>query len=1029
MMKKFFSFFLLSLSLLFSVNASAAVADVKVGGWFEGGYVTWTKVAGQTYNVYVQSTSATEWTKLDDELVREYPTYGRADALGLKAGSYRFKVVPVDKSTKAELADEATVTDSFVATAYDRGGFAHFKTASSTFNPANGVGAYKNDGTLKDGAKVIYVYADNAKTVTTKVKTGSKDTNITECVGFQNILDAYEKGQDKTPIAFRIIGTIKAENMDGFSSSAEGVQIKGRNSYSELNITIEGVGKDAAVHGFGFLIRNAASVEFRNFAIMWCMDDAVSMDTDNSNLWMHNLDLFYGKPGGAADQAKGDGTLDIKGDSKYSTLSYNHLWDSGKSSLCGMKSESGPNYLTYHHNWFDHSDSRHPRIRTMTVHVYNNYYDGNSKYGIGATTGSDVFAENNYFRNCKLPMLSSKQGSDVHNGVGSSDDTKGTFSGENGGSIKAFGNYMTGQKSFEPYKAGDAVYGTHFDAYVASSRDEKVPASMVALLGGDTYSNFDTDASLMYTGYKVDEAKDVPAIVKGDLGAGRCQHGDFTWTFGANEDTNDKVIASLSTAIQNYKSTLVGFFNKAISNGGASGEQGGSSDEGNGGSGDNTGGGEDGGDDNTIVEEPYITGATADDYFLFNEENADKVKAFLADGTIALLNGNDSTSVSKFDPKYSYDAVAAGKTFASTIYTGSLQLGKATSAGKADGGAVVFRCNKGVTTFAAHMYRTGSVYLNIYTSTDSVKWTKVVSVEKGTSGIYEKNFSSAVMDTTHCVFIKIENTSTGGLNIQGVRILNLEGATVKDKTEPSTDPGDTGGGNDNPGTGDVSDALYKFTVKAIVPAAVKDGAAQNYSDPIETTGGKFIFGNVSKIAASTVSSTGFDYKMDGNASATNTKYVKIILNDALKLGDKITVTGSQTAGTPSATKVIGYSIYTDQAAAPLASLLHTKKSVEETLTMDVTEAMVGIKEFYLVRYTGASVLFSAIEITGEKPTSKPGDVNGDGAVSVADLAAIASYILGENVEGFNTKVADVNGDSTVTVADLAAIASMILGTE
>ena len=539
-----------------STVANAAVADVATGGWFEGGYVTWTKAEGCTYNVYVQSTTETVWTKLDDELVREYATYGRADAVGLKAGQYRFKIVPVQDGV--EVTEEATETEVFTATAHDRGGFAHFKTASTTFDPANGVGAYKNDGTLKEGAKVIYVTANNAKTIKTTVKTGAKDTNVTTCTGLQTIIDAYQKGYDKTPIDFRIIGMITADDMDKFSSSAEGLQIKGKNAYSELNITIEGIGNDATIHGFGFLLRNACSVELRNFAIMWFMDDAVSMDTNNSNLWIHNLDLFYGKPGKDADQKKGDGTLDIKSNSKYTTMSYNHLWDSGKASLCGMTSESGPNYITYHHNWFDHSDSRHPRIRTMSVHVYNNSYDGNSKYGVGATTGADVFVENNYFRNCKYPMLISKQGSDVHNGVGSSADTKSTFSGENGGSIKAFGNYMTGQKSFEPYEEGHATYGTHFDAYVVTDKADKVPETIKALLGGDTYSNFDTDPSLMYTDYNVAPAEDVPAIVTGELGAGRCQHGDFQWTFSASEDENDAVIQALSDAIKAYKPTLTG---------------------------------------------------------------------------------------------------------------------------------------------------------------------------------------------------------------------------------------------------------------------------------------------------------------------------------------------------------------------------------------------------------------------------------------------------------------------------------------
>ena len=87
--------------------------------------------------------------------------------------------------------------------------------------------------------------------------------------------------------------------------------------------------------------------------------------------------------------------MDLKNDSQYITISYNHFWDSGKMSLCGMKSETGENFITYHHNWFDHSDSRHPRIRTMSVHVYNNYYDGNSKYGVGVTMGASDFVESN----------------------------------------------------------------------------------------------------------------------------------------------------------------------------------------------------------------------------------------------------------------------------------------------------------------------------------------------------------------------------------------------------------------------------------------------------------------------------------------------------------------------------------------------------------------------------------------------------------------------------------------------------------
>ena len=47
--------------------------------------------------------------------------------------------------------------------------------------------------------------------------------------------------------------------------------------------------------------------------------------------------------------------------------------------------------------------------------------------------GCSVFVENNYFRNCKYPMLSSMQGSDIANGTANA-----TFSGENGGPLDDF---------------------------------------------------------------------------------------------------------------------------------------------------------------------------------------------------------------------------------------------------------------------------------------------------------------------------------------------------------------------------------------------------------------------------------------------------------------------------------------------------------------------------------------------------------------------------------------------------------------
>lgn len=525
------------------VNEAGKVNLTEARGWFESAYVKFDLFDGaKSYHVYVKGGKYNEYTKIDKELVRHYGTYGRADVVGLIKGDYSIKVVPVNDAG-VEMEDAANEATGMSVVNYDRSGFAHKKAGDV------GIGAYNNDGSLKTGANVVYVTAETAKTVSLAIASNNKG-GMTTYTGIQNIIYGYQKGYETKALDIRIIGTISAANCDEFLSSSEGIQIKGKAAYSEMNITIEGIGDDATTTGFGFLIRNAASVELRNFANMLCMDDAVSIDTDNERIWVHNLDLFYGNAGSDADQAKGDGTIDMKGDSKYITVAYNHLWDNGKASLCGMKSESGPNWITYHHNWFDHSDSRHPRIRTMSVHVYNNYFDGIAKYGVGAAYKSNAFVENNYFRNCKYPMLISRQGSDV------ATNPKGTFSGEDGGMIKSFGNYMTGAIRYVTYQQNH----TEFDAYEATTRDEQVPVSVVAKQGGRIYDNFDTDASLFYD-YTPDAAEEVPGIVTGWLGAGRINHGDFQWVFDpSTEDNNANVIPGLKSALQNYKSSFRNIF-------------------------------------------------------------------------------------------------------------------------------------------------------------------------------------------------------------------------------------------------------------------------------------------------------------------------------------------------------------------------------------------------------------------------------------------------------------------------------------
>ena len=539
-------------------NPAGVIQITEAKGWQESAYLKWAPFEGaSSYNVYVDD------KKIDAQLVRQYASYYRADVLGLKEGTYSVKVVPVN-ADGAEIAG-ANTASNLVVKSYNREGFAHFKY--------DGVGAYNNDGTLKAGAKVLYITARSAKTVSTTVNTGKLET----ITGLQSIIDAYSKGKDKTPIAFRFIGKISLSDLDHTSSSAEGLQIKG----AKMNMTFEGVGDDATVYGFGFLLRDATSVEFRNLAIMRCLDDAMSLDTDNSHVWIHNMDFFYGKKGGAADQAKGDGTVDIKANSQYITVAYNRFWDNGKASMCGMKTESGPNYITYHHNWFDHSDSRMARIRTMSVHMYNNYYLHNDVYGVGATMGSSVFMESNYFDATKRPIMSSKQGTDAKG--------DGTFSGENGGLIKAYGNVFANKPanfSYVPY----AENNTSFDAYEVSAPSEQVPSSVKTLVGGTSYDNFDTNPILMYA-YAADKATDVPSIVEGFYGAGRLNHGDIDFVIPDETvvtNGHQQPWPALASLLDSYTSGVVKVFGEsnAASEGGSTG---GSSEGGS--TGGETGGG------------------------------------------------------------------------------------------------------------------------------------------------------------------------------------------------------------------------------------------------------------------------------------------------------------------------------------------------------------------------------------------------------------------------------------------------------
>ena len=180
-------------------NPTGAVEITEARGWLESAYIKFNKFDGaKTYNVYVKGGQYADYTQIDPQLVREYPTYGRADVVGLQAGNYSIKIEPVgDENTVLATASEATGIE---VKNYSREGFAHKDFAN--------VGAYNDDGTLKANASILYVTKNNFNTITLDLVTDSKKGTKETFTGLGKIFAAKQKGIDNTPIAVRIIGEI-----------------------------------------------------------------------------------------------------------------------------------------------------------------------------------------------------------------------------------------------------------------------------------------------------------------------------------------------------------------------------------------------------------------------------------------------------------------------------------------------------------------------------------------------------------------------------------------------------------------------------------------------------------------------------------------------------------------------------------------------------------------------------------------------------------------------------------------------------
>lgn len=169
--------------------------------------------------------------------------------------------------------------------------------------------------------------------------------------------------------------------------------------------SIIGAGSTAEITGGGLQMgsttRPGHNVIIRNITFRSPSDDSISVTNGARGVWIDHNEFYPGS----------DGSLDVKRQSTNVTVSWNVFHATDKTMLLGhsdgFTADIGYLKVTYHHNYFNGSNQRHPRARYGDpVHVYNNYYRNIGLYGIASTQNAGLLVEGNYFENVAFPCYS-----------------------------------------------------------------------------------------------------------------------------------------------------------------------------------------------------------------------------------------------------------------------------------------------------------------------------------------------------------------------------------------------------------------------------------------------------------------------------------------------------------------------------------------------------------------------------------------------------------------------------------------------
>ncbi|MDR7158054.1 pectate lyase [Arthrobacter sp. BE255] len=180
--------------------------------------------------------------------------------------------------------------------------------------------------------------------------------------------------------------------------------------YEKLAVTANksflGAGEGAAVVNAGFKLINVSNVIFRNFTVRDSYipgdfvgkrpdndRDGIQMDT-STHVWVDHM--YFTR--------LGDGLVDIRKDCDNITLSWNVFADHNKALGEGW-TQNVVTRLTLHHNWIRNTHQRNASLdNTAASHVYNNYLENISSYGMLGRNAALLVVEGNYFRDVRNPL-------------------------------------------------------------------------------------------------------------------------------------------------------------------------------------------------------------------------------------------------------------------------------------------------------------------------------------------------------------------------------------------------------------------------------------------------------------------------------------------------------------------------------------------------------------------------------------------------------------------------------------------------